>query len=70
MVTYQFAVDSPYKKNQTNVTLSHVNPGEQSEKPELVSRPDAKVREGCEVTGPDITVDGQNPGKMLFPVGP
>ena len=31
MVTYQFA-DSLYMKNQTNVTLSHVNPGEQSEK--------------------------------------
>ena len=32
MVAYQFAVDSLYMKNQTNVTLSHVNPGEQSEK--------------------------------------
>lgn len=31
MVTRQFAVDSLYLKNQTNVTLSHVNP-EQSEK--------------------------------------
>ena len=36
----------------------------------LVVGADAKVREGCEVTGPDLTVDGQNPGKTLFPVGP
>ena len=31
MVTHQFAVNSLYLKNQTNVTLSHVNP-EQTEK--------------------------------------
>ena len=39
-------------------------------KPELVSSPDAKVREGCDLTGPDFTADSQKPGKTLFPCRP